>query len=265
MNNRRFLYVVVLALLLSIVSVFLWAARPTAAQSGQQTTTVVMTHPSQGDVVEIVGSSATLITTNDGASMTLSTSGLEPGNVHTVWWVVINQPENCATSPCSGSDVLAETDVVKADVTYAGGQIVGDTGEAVFSWDLATGDLPNSWYTNGFTNPLGAEIQIVLNDHGPPIADMVDNMLGTYRGGCTDESLPPPFPETAKADGQPGPNTCRLVQRAIFQQQAPATLPASGGSNVNNSYSLTGWLLLLVGGFIVAIGRLAQRKVSRLS
>jgi len=43
-------------------------------------------------------------------------------------------------------------------------------------------------------------------------------MLNTYRSGCTDESLPASFPDTAKADGEPGPNTCALVQAAVFQQ-----------------------------------------------
>jgi hypothetical protein len=45
-------------------------------------------------------------------------------------------------------------------------------------------------------------------------------MLNTYRGGCSDESLPPPFPDTAKSDGEPGPNTCRLVQFTVFQQDS---------------------------------------------
>jgi len=50
------------------------------------------------------------------------------------------------------------------------------------------------------------------------IPDLVANQISTFRGGCTDASLPPPFPATAKADGLPGPNTCRLYQFAIFQQ-----------------------------------------------
>jgi len=47
---------------------------------------------------------------------------------------------------------------------------------------------------------------------------MAEMMLNTYRSGCTDESLPASFPDTAKADGEPGPNTCALVQAAVFQQ-----------------------------------------------
>jgi hypothetical protein len=78
--------------------------------------------------------------------------------------------------------------------------------------------MPDAWYDNDFSDPLGAEIHLVLNDHGPKITDLLSNMLHSYRGGCTDASLPPPFPASAKADGIPGPNTCRLYQTAIFQQ-----------------------------------------------
>jgi hypothetical protein len=61
----------------------------------------------------------------------------------------------------------------------------------------------------------------VLNDHGPLLPEMASTMVNTYRGGCADESIPDAFPDSARADGEPGPNTCRLVQDAIFE-------PASG-------------------------------------
>jgi hypothetical protein len=139
-------------------------------------------------------------------------------HVYTLWWVVINQPEACATSPCKSPDVLKSTAKTNSDVTNGDGIVVGGEGKGHFNGFLAVGDMPNSWFDNGYRNPQGAEIHIVINDHGPLIPDMAENMLNSYRGGCTDASLPPPFPATAKADGKPGPNTCRLVQVAIFQQ-----------------------------------------------
>lgn len=267
MNRQKNLIVVALSLLFGTFSTFLGSPRPIAAQSPQQTTTVVMTHPSQGDVVEIAGSNASLTSTPEGASMTVKTSHLSPGHAVTAWWVAINRPENCATAPCTSKDVLNNTDVVKAEVTYAGGQIIGENGEASFSWQLPAGEAPNPWFGHGFTNPLGAEVHIVLNDHGPVIPEIRENMLSTYRGGCTDESLPAAFPATAKADGQPGPNTCRLFQVVIFQQQSattqPATLPTTGGSSVN---SLNMWLLLLTGSSLIIAGGwlLIRPKINRL-
>ena len=78
--------------------------------------------------------------------------------------------------------------------------------------------MPQAWYGNGLQDPEAAEIHLVINDHGPLLADMVGTMLGSYRGGCTDESLPLLFPDSAKADGTPGPNACLLYQVAVFQQ-----------------------------------------------
>ena len=79
--------------------------------------------------------------------------------------------------------------------------------------------MPNTWFGNGYWNLLGAEIHLLINDHGPLVSHLAHSMLNSYRGGCRDESLPPPFPATAKADGTPGPNTCRLVQDVAFVQK----------------------------------------------
>jgi hypothetical protein len=114
---------------------------------------------------------------------------------------------------------LERTTATNADVTYGGGIIAGKNGEGRFNSFLAVGKMPNSWFGNGYRNPLGAEIHFAINDHGPLVPDLAHSMLNSYRGGCTDESLPPPFPASAKADGTPGPNACRLVQTVAFIQK----------------------------------------------
>jgi hypothetical protein len=60
-------------------------------------------------------------------------------------------------------------------------------------------------------------VHLILNDHGPVLAEYMPGMISTYRSGCTDASLPPIFPASAKADGTPGPNTCRLWQMVVFE------------------------------------------------
>jgi hypothetical protein len=63
----------------------------------------------------------------------------------------------------------------------------------------------------------GAEIHLVVNDHGPAIAEFMPGMISTYRGGCSDSSpFPGVFPGTAIADGEAGPNICRLYQAAVI-------------------------------------------------
>ncbi|MEL7000251.1 MAG: hypothetical protein AAFP68_18500 [Pseudomonadota bacterium] len=172
---------------------------------------------------EIAGAKAMLTTTEAGASMTLSTSGLEPGHVTTAWWVVINKPMLCEAIPCSAEDVIGRADIVETQIVYADGVVNDANGNARFAAYLPQGQVENGWYPTGFDSPTEAEIHLVLNDHGRLLPEIAASMLTSYRGGCSDGSLPPPFPASAKADGVPGPNACLLIQDAIFQQDGQTT------------------------------------------
>ncbi len=186
-----------------------------------ESTADIRVHASRDPATPVVeGARASLVTNDNGISYTFQTRDLVPGHIYTLWVVVINAPENCATTPCTPADVLGNTDAVQANITYGAGRVVGDSGQATLAGAVSAGVLEAGWYGNAFTNPRGAEIHLVLHSHGPAIADLLSNMLHSYRGGCTDASLPPAFPGTAKADGIPGPNTCQSYQFAIFP--APA-------------------------------------------
>ena len=209
--------------LLALVAVLTVPVLVTAQDTSVQMTSAdVFTHPSQGDVQMVEGAQATLFTTEAGATMTFRTDLLEDGHVYTAWWVIVNNPEACSATPCPTSEILGNSDLVQTEVTQADGILVSEEGAMEFAGFLAAGDVDadEAWFGNGFTNPLGAEIHIVINDHGLLIPDMTDTMLNTYRGGCQDEGLPPPFPPTAISDGEVGPNTCRLIQVAVFHQVA---------------------------------------------
>ncbi len=180
------------------------------------TSTEVETHPSQGEIVTIEGSSAMLARNEGGILGHLVTSDLEDGHVYTLWVVMVNNPDACAAVPCTAPEILGQSDELQSEITWGDGIIVGDGGRAEFTAYVPAGEVQEPWMGNGLTNPTGAEVHFIINDHGELIPEMAANMLNSYRGGCTDESLPPPFPDTAKADGEPGPNTCRLIQAAIF-------------------------------------------------
>ena len=163
------------------------------------------------------GTSAQLVRTENGISYSIQTSGLRPGHAYTVWVVVINNPGECASSPCSPVDIL-QTPATESQVTYGTGHVVGESGKAGFGGSLRTGDLPDGWLPDvGLENPLGADVHLILNDHGPVLNEFMPEMIQTYRAGCTDASLPPIFPPSAKADGTPGPNECRLWQAVFFE------------------------------------------------
>lgn len=197
-------------------------------------TSTMKTHPSQGEVGIVEGSVARQINYADGMFVNVDTSGLTPGNVHTLWFVAINNPAGCFdpsaveakkkknAEDCTSFDVLKRTDVTDSDVGYGGGLIVGADGTASFSWHQPTGELTNAWFGNGLKQTEQAEIHLVINDHGPVIDGRVDDMLSTYRGACKEDSIPKPMPATARADGEAGPNTCRLVQFTKFLAVNPS-------------------------------------------
>jgi hypothetical protein len=216
--KKYFLGLLVLVGLISIGVFAQTTTSETASETMQVTTTHVESHPSQGDIRTIDGASATLVSSEDGLFVSLQTAELEEGHVYTMWVVVINNPEACEGSPCMPPDVIGNSDGTQSDLTL-GDSIVYKAGEPMaFAAYVPAAELHQGWYGNGLTNPLGAEIHLVVNDHGEYISDIVTDMLSSYRGGCTDESLPPPFPESATSDGEEGPNACRLVQDAIFIQ-----------------------------------------------
>ena len=68
---------------------------------------------------------------------------------------------------------------------------------------------------------MGVSVHLVINDHGPMLPEHMPGMIHTYRGGCSDPSPFTPIfavpPSTALADGEVGPNICRLYQAATFE------------------------------------------------
>ena len=179
-------------------------------------------HSSQDASTPVIGgSNAKLVTNKNGATVSINTT-LTPGHAVTLWGVVVNNPSACANAPlpCTGADILVNTDAVEAQIAFATGHVVDEDGQLEFGAHLKKGVVPGGWYTgpeHDFDNPTGAEYHFVINDHGPMLPEYMPDMIHTYRGGCQDEGLPP-FPPSALADGEPGPNTCRLVQFVIFQQ-----------------------------------------------
>jgi hypothetical protein len=158
---------------------------------------------------------ATLVRRSDGVSFSLTTTELRPGHAYTVWFVVLNNPAACSATPCNAADILlnAATD---AQVTYGAGHISGASDKAGFAGAFQVGPISGWLPGGGLHDPLTAEIQLVLNDHGPVLKGYLPGMIQTYRAGCTDASLPGIFPASARADGTPGPNACQLYQVAVF-------------------------------------------------
>ncbi|QMU58644.1 MAG: hypothetical protein GKR98_10845 [Boseongicola sp.] len=193
------------------------ALTSTAAFAGETQTSAVMTHPSQGDVTVVENASSMISRVEDGIFATFNTVGLTPGHVHTMWFVTMNDPSLCENDgKCTSKDVLKRSEIVSADAGFGGGVIVAEDGTASFNWYQAEGPLSGGWFGNGLRSSETTEVHLAINDHGPVLPGREFEMLNSYRDGCTDESIPAPMPATARAQGEAGPNQCRLVQFTIF-------------------------------------------------
>jgi hypothetical protein len=194
----------------------LGAGAPAQARANHQSTGVAW-HAQQAPAHAgaVADATATLMRNDNGVRYQLHTTGLTPGNVYTLWLVVVNEAGECAGSPCTGPDVILNA-ATRSQVSYAGGHVVGGS-SGTFAGHVQVGPIDGWLPDRTLEDASSAEIHLVVNDHGPAIPGLVSDMLSTYRGGCSDASpFPGIFPPSAIADGQTGPNICRLFQSAIF-------------------------------------------------
>lgn len=163
----------------------------------------------------IEGSEAILMKGPEGASMQINSSGTKPGHAITVWFVAVQNPEACAKNPCSPKEAMgmAQTNTVAVN---GGGTVVPENGKIFVSAFLPAGEVPTNLYDTKLTAPETAEYHLVIHDHGPLIPELAPDMLSSFRGGCTLESVPPFYPDSSRTDGTGGPNTCVSRQVALF-------------------------------------------------
>lgn len=188
----------------------------------------------------VEGASSSLVRGPNGVNYSLSTNDLVPGNAYTLWIVIFNNTDECLAGGggtlCGPDDVL--NDAARPDMMYAGGLVVGASGKATFSGRRAVGDMSGSangpiddFPAYGLENPMGAEIHLVVHEHGPMLPAFMPDMIKTIDGGCYDAGVPAagvPFgwnlydgPPGVGAFGRRGPNTCVSVQATAHVPPAP--------------------------------------------
>ena len=127
---------------------------------------------------EIRGASK-LVRTDTGVSAELVTTGL-PAGAYTCWFVVFNNPEQCALYDELGpgscglelSDFLpaSEGGTTGFGFAFADGKIVDESGMATFGGHLKQGDvLMNDFLEldEVLEDPRTAEIHLIVRYHGP--------------------------------------------------------------------------------------------------
>lgn len=139
------------------------------------------------------GASSTLHRNRHGVTASMTTFGLEPESVHTFWWVVFNNPEYCATTPCSEPDLFNPD--VNGGVFGGSGQVTDAFGRAHFQAHVLMGDDPGLdrpfagvGLVTGLVDPFKAEIHVLNRTHGPAAAffslEELETALSTYAGSC---------------------------------------------------------------------------------
>jgi len=145
------------------------------------------------------GAGSQLTRDKDAIFGIINTKGLTPGWVYSAWFGIFNNPENCATRPCSGAD-FANPAVMGSRLNF-GGRLIGPDGAATYGGYLAVGDTTSAFDGPGLLDPKHAEIHMVVRSHG--IA-----LMGTSTTGPFSEQL-------SLFNGGCPPNTCVNVQASV--------------------------------------------------
>ena len=141
-----------------------------------------------------------------GVTATLQASGLEQG-AWTLWTIFYNHPDKCKhpmfgpdgrqISACSFSD--RNTEGVDRNPGWGSGAVVDASGIGEFS---VTRNVDDDSYIGTpppgmpatfplccpvWTNPLGAEIHLLMRYHGPVVSELREAQLGSWGGGCSNQ------------------------------------------------------------------------------
>lgn len=131
---------------------------------------------------------STLTRNENGASMTLKTTGIPAGHVVTIWGVIFNKPGEC-TDPCNLDDLGREA--VMPSVLRVTGNVVGGGDNANFGGRINEGDDSEALFGPGLMDAMTAEVHFIVRDHGPKRPDMVDAQIHEVSGGCDGDDLTP--------------------------------------------------------------------------
>jgi hypothetical protein len=145
-------------------------------------------------ILGITTGTSTLTRSDTKISVSYKTTGLIPGHAYTLWWVIWNNPQDCAVPGACDEPDFNTPEAVGVDVLYATGLVVGTDGSVTFKAELTAGgnyqsaneymDLPPAGGLN-LGNSMSAEVHLALRSHGPVIPGMVDNQISSYLGGCS--------------------------------------------------------------------------------
>jgi len=137
-----------------------------------------------------------LVRSRDGIAMNVDTTDLPVGG-YTIWSAIFNNPSACSDGECGLDDLVPPGVNPEAEATlvWTTGGIVGPdrmghfSGSIGMGLDGAPGQVPIG---EGLSNPLGAEVHIVVRYHGRSMfgdPTALGEQLTTLGGNCDSISL----------------------------------------------------------------------------
>ena len=144
---------------------------------------------------EPVAGASTLMRYENAVDMTIHTTGLEPGHVYTVWYVIFNNPDACGDE-CGPHDFPAgvpgakvgpeePNPAVQASVLWAAGNVVGPSGIGEFRGRLERGNPPGFViFGPGLVDPMNSDIHLLVRSHGRAMLGKVAEQMSTPQGLC---------------------------------------------------------------------------------
>ena len=208
MKTKLKLAVLTLAIAgLVTVTLAAYQSQSVSAGGGEQVggTTPVYDFQDHGNV-EVMSpkqrGTSTLVRNTEGISMSLETTDL-PVGTYSIWWVVFNKPSECTNGVCGASDDGrgGAPNPAEASVLWATGGVVGPDRIGHFSARLGVGlDKAPGQVLRGpsLTNPLGAEVHLILRFHGPAVwtdPAVFTSQLAIFAGHC--DEFPCFMPQSA--------------------------------------------------------------------
>lgn len=141
------------------------AAGTTLAAGSETGTSPVFTiGPGHTFIEYVPGATSTLVRTSKGISVSLDTSGLPAAHAVTVWALIFNNPSACGADGCQEMTGDLGIPEVQGSVFRVTGHVVDESDS--FGGFVPVGDAAEAFVGPGLLDPYGAEIHLIVRDHG---------------------------------------------------------------------------------------------------
>jgi hypothetical protein len=178
MNRRFFIQTLALGTTLAIASSTAGPLTAHAAPAQSATRPVQLFESPQ----LVPNAWSVLVRTDYGVAVTLHTAGLAAGHAVSLVMAVFNNPQACASGvlgfrcgPADLGNAAAEPSLILGP-----GHVVGASGVTDFGSGLVAGDTSSAIFGPGLLNPRGADIHLVVYDHGSAMSGVTGDLIHSF-------------------------------------------------------------------------------------